>query len=230
MCGVWPGGRVTVELARAQRLASELLGDLLDVCERIEVAGSVRRRRDNVKDIELVLIPKWGRQTISGQASLLGDNTEQVNLARERILDLERGLRLRVIKPGTRELVPWHIAPDGRYWRLALPTERDLQPLRVDVFVCDERTWGLNLMIRTGSGVGEDGRPESGFAPAMLSRWKVISGGRSEGAMLRDKHGGIVETPEERDVFDAIRVRWVEPEMRRTSRDVEAAALIRVVK
>lgn len=215
-----------MELAAAQRAASALLGDLLDVCERVEVGGSIRRRVPQVKDIELVLIPKWGRQQISGQASFLGDNTEAVNLARERLLQMQdRGL-IEVIKPGTRDLVPWSLSTDGRYWRLHLPDER----VRVDVFVCDERTWGLNLMIRTGSGVGPDGRPESGFAPAMLSRWKVISGGRSEGAMLRDKHGGIVETPEERDVFDAIRVRWVEPEMRRTARDVEAAALIRVLK
>jgi len=170
-------------------------------------------------------LPKWGRQTITGQASLLGDNTERVNLARERLLEMQDRGYVDVIKPGTRDLVPWSLSADGRYWRLHLPSDR----VRVDVFVCDERTWGLNLMIRTGSGVGSDGRPESGFAPAMLSRWKVISGGRSEGAMLRDKYGGIVDTPEERDVFDAIRVRWVAPEMRRTSRDVEAAALMRVV-
>jgi len=49
---------MNMDLARAQRLASGLLGDLFDVCERIEVGGSIRRRVPQVKDIELVLVPK----------------------------------------------------------------------------------------------------------------------------------------------------------------------------
>lgn len=217
---------MSYDFKTASRKAQSLLYNLMDACERIEVAGSIRRRVPQVKDIELVLIPKWEtREIAAGQASMFGDNTERVNLTRRRILEMQdRGL-ISVIKPGTSDLVPWSVNADGRYWRLYEHETR----MRVDVFVCDDRTWGLNLMIRTGSGVGPDGRPESGFAPAMLSRWKVISGGRSEGAMLRDRHGGIVETPDERGVFDAIRVRWVEPEMRRTSRDVKAAALLRGV-
>ena len=58
MRGVCPGGGMSMDLTRAQRLASGLLGDLLDVCERIEVGGSIRRRVPQVKDIELVLVPK----------------------------------------------------------------------------------------------------------------------------------------------------------------------------
>lgn len=212
--------QVSILLSDGMHLAAELIDELVDVCERVEIGGSIRRRKPEVKDIELVLIPKWGERVISGQSSFLGMNTERVNLACDRLVNVEGDGRVQVIKPGTPEIVPWHLNPDGRYWRLWLPEPR----VKIDVFVCDAETWGLNLMIRTGSGVGPDGRPESGFAPAMLARWKALTGGHSAGAQLRDSSGGIVRTPEERDVFEACRVRWVEPERRIAARDVEPAS------
>ena len=45
-------------LAEADKLAAKILHELTPFCERIEVAGSVRRRRENVNDIDLVVIPK----------------------------------------------------------------------------------------------------------------------------------------------------------------------------
>ena len=45
-------------LSKGQRVADELLEFLRPFCERIEVAGSIRRKKSEVHDVDLVLIPK----------------------------------------------------------------------------------------------------------------------------------------------------------------------------
>ena len=47
-----------MELELAQKLAAELIAELTPVTTRIEVAGSIRRHRPIVKDIDLLIIPK----------------------------------------------------------------------------------------------------------------------------------------------------------------------------
>ncbi len=47
-----------IRLADAQDLAEELFVDLAPYCHRLEIAGSVRRGRADVHDIELVALPR----------------------------------------------------------------------------------------------------------------------------------------------------------------------------
>jgi DNA polymerase (family X) len=47
-------------LAGASKIAERLRGELADFCERIEVAGSIRRQRPRVGDIDLVLLTREG--------------------------------------------------------------------------------------------------------------------------------------------------------------------------
>ena len=47
-----------IELSRAQKIAGAVVGLLNPCCSRIEVVGSVRRKRPWVNDIDLVVIPK----------------------------------------------------------------------------------------------------------------------------------------------------------------------------
>jgi DNA polymerase (family X) len=53
-----------MKLAQAQRLALKVMSELLPYCEKIEIAGSVRRQRNDVNDLDLVLIPKNGLDPI----------------------------------------------------------------------------------------------------------------------------------------------------------------------
>lgn len=46
-----------IELERAQRTAQEVVKRLGPYCQRIEIAGSIRRKKHQVNDIDLVLIP-----------------------------------------------------------------------------------------------------------------------------------------------------------------------------
>ena len=53
-----PASRVQVPLEEASRIAGHLVEMLSPHCDRIAVAGSIRRRRPVVNDIDLVLIPR----------------------------------------------------------------------------------------------------------------------------------------------------------------------------
>lgn len=50
----------SIPLAKAESLAARVAELLSDVCERIEIAGSIRRRRPVVGDIDLVALPVPG--------------------------------------------------------------------------------------------------------------------------------------------------------------------------
>lgn len=47
-----------MDLDSAQQVAKELVAELTPFCSKLEVAGSIRRRRPFVNDIDLVAIPK----------------------------------------------------------------------------------------------------------------------------------------------------------------------------
>jgi DNA polymerase/3'-5' exonuclease PolX len=49
-----------MNLSKAEQLATRIMAELTDYCTRITIAGSIRRRREHVKDIDIVLIPKNG--------------------------------------------------------------------------------------------------------------------------------------------------------------------------
>jgi len=46
-----------MELQKAQQIAGELMDFLFPLCKKAEVAGSTRRKKTNVHDIEIVAIP-----------------------------------------------------------------------------------------------------------------------------------------------------------------------------
>jgi len=52
----------TIPLQTAQRIAGTIRDELADFCERIEIAGSVRRQRPHCSDIDLVLLPREGQR------------------------------------------------------------------------------------------------------------------------------------------------------------------------
>ena len=53
-----------MKLEDAEELAGEIVEHIHPFCERVEIAGSIRRKQSEVRDIDLVLIPKplsWHR-------------------------------------------------------------------------------------------------------------------------------------------------------------------------
>lgn len=174
-------------------VAELVLERLSPMCERIEIAGSLRRECDLVGDIEFVAIPRPMNPRLDGVIS------------RPYLLDLwldeqAAGGRLFRGKQGNRQ-------QDFRFWTAT----RRLY--RVELWLQPERaTWGQNLMIRTGS---QDfsrwmvtPRSQGGAVPCD-DRGRQLYVSRD--ARWRTQSGELVETPEEEDVFALLDVAWFEP-------------------
>ena len=53
-----------MELEQAQKFANQIVEHISPFCDRITVAGSIRRKKPQVRDVDIVLIPKpllWSR-------------------------------------------------------------------------------------------------------------------------------------------------------------------------
>ncbi len=107
--------------SEALSIATEILEQLKPHCIRIEIAGSIRREKPEVKDIEIVAIPKPYETGLfeSGLASVV-NQWEKV----------KGEMKYGVCKYTQR------ILPSG---------------IKLDLFMCQESNWGLIFAIRTGS-------------------------------------------------------------------------------
>lgn len=112
--------------AEAKKIADDLLVLLGDRFERLEIAGSLRRKKELVGDIELVGIPK------PVQVQGLFGTYEVPSI--EPIVDLMRSFGYTVDKAG------------DKYLKFVAEHQ-----MSVDLFLCGPKTWGCIFMIRTGS-------------------------------------------------------------------------------
>jgi DNA polymerase/3'-5' exonuclease PolX len=159
----------------------ELAGSLRRYENAIERGNLTREAAGDVGDIELVLVPKWGERPVMG--SLLDDITEPFNLAHDWLT--------------TQTRIEWkHCAAKGKNWRGVHTMPR----IPIDIWVCDLKNWGYIHMLRTGD--------------AEFMRGLVTWANRRH-MPFREGHlhisGVPVETPDEKDVFDRLGLRWVDP-------------------
>lgn len=105
----------------AKEIADKLILLLSPHCFRIEIAGSIRREKDIIGDVEIVAIPK------PYQTGLFQDGiAEVVNQWQKVKGELEYG--------------------KCKYTQRILP-----EGIKLDLFFAEEGNWGLILAIRTGS-------------------------------------------------------------------------------
>jgi DNA polymerase/3'-5' exonuclease PolX len=188
-----------MRLREAQGIAERLAQTMSPFCLRVEVAGSVRRSSAEVKDVELVAIPRWEERP--GPApSLFGGEAERVNLLHEWAVNEAAGAGVRWIKTGTPEVIDWEPKPEGKYWRALVEDS-----IKLDLFLASAENYGLILLIRTGS---------AEFSQAVMTYAKHRTPYHVEGGHLSDREGKALETPEERDVFSALRLDYVLPRER----------------
>jgi len=114
-----------MNLQKAERLADDFCVLLSPHCERIEIAGSVRRRKPDVGDIEIVAIPKTEKLPGMFDPVVLRDGGFITAMRRFPIL---KG------QPET-----------GKYIAL------QLHGIKADVFLATPDNWGLIYAIRVGS-------------------------------------------------------------------------------
>lgn len=181
-----------IDLLEATNVANRIAQHISPALDRVEVAGSIRRRKPVVGDIELVGI----RADHDVLMQLLADVGQ-------------------TIKPGVPGVIPWTPKPDSKYVRVRLN-----EGMNLDLFLARPENWGGLFMMRTGSGAGPDGNSFNGFVPGVFGRFKRLSGGgRMTDCMPTMPTGEQLWVPEEQDFFDLLEMDFVPPE-ERTSKNV----------
>jgi len=194
--------KTQLQFVPAARLADKIATELADACERIAVAGSIRRGEPTVGDLELVVIPRR-------QADLFG--VPGASLLEPRINALVAAGRL------------LRGRCDGqRYKQLLIPA---VEGLALDLFIVEPEAWGVQLAIRTGPArysqaiVTERSRGgllDDGLAVAQGRLWRsdqvmtaMIDAADYRGPFCHTT-GEPFDTPEEAD-FLAHAGGWIEP-------------------
>ena len=185
-----------MNLATADRIAGQIVDLLQLFCHRIEIAGSVRRRRPDVGDIEVVAIPKPYDVGLfeSGLAAVVN---------RWPKVKGELGPQCRY----TQRLVPFTgMLKDTRLVINHRTGEPGAWTVQLDLFMPTPEAWGLIFAIRTGS---------AAFSHCMLAKTWSRMGYKSEGGVLVHRQTGEVRTfAEETDLFSFLGLPWVPPEKR----------------
>jgi DNA polymerase/3'-5' exonuclease PolX len=186
---LWPEAN-----AAAMRLAAMLA----DACERVEVAGSVRRRKAVAHDLELVAIP---RREVRG--GLWGD-ADEVDLLAERLTALRadgiaalRDVEVRRLSGATEVQ-----KRDGQAYKALV-----FEGMAVDLFITDAERWGCIFALRTGP---------SDWNTRLVTDCKRYFRSVADGRVLH--LGKPVPTPEEPDFFRALGIPWLDPWERQLDR------------
>lgn len=184
--------------ARMLSMAEAIVEKLQPHCERVEIAGSLRRKCDMVGDVELVAIPK----TYEVQTDLFGETETHSHLDDAMNEWMDAGYMQ-------------HATP--RRWGSKLKAfviESSVgKRYKFDLFIQpNPATWSCNIVTRTGS--------------ADFSHWMVTS--RSMGGALPDhckwknariwQNGNPVDLPKERDLFAFLKLDYIPPEKREKGR------------
>jgi DNA polymerase/3'-5' exonuclease PolX len=177
-----------MEIQEAKVIADQWVDLLRPACERIEIAGSIRRGKLEVKDIDLVLIPKV--ESVPDLFGNPGTQLDQLETILPRIIIEQGALRL---KNGPRQkTIRLQFGLTLELWIVRPPAQ-----------------WGTIFLLRTGP---------AEFGHWLVSSKRVGGGMPSnmqhkDGALYR--HNVALQTPEEADAFRAIGMDYIEPSQRR---------------
>lgn len=123
-----------MNLDHATEISSRIVLSLSPYCDRIHIAGSIRRKKPDVKDIEIVCQPRRERGDLFGGTEMY---TMSFGFA---VMALIKGDISKMIKGyNTRNPMP-------RYVQLALP-----EGINLDLFMPSPHDYFRQLAIRTGS-------------------------------------------------------------------------------
>jgi DNA polymerase/3'-5' exonuclease PolX len=171
----------------ALAIATELEQQLGPACDRLLVAGSLRRKKAVIGDIELVVIP-----TVKPDIDLFGEPVA--------------GQGHSLLDDVLATLPIWYYKNGPKYKQFLLGTNADA--ITVDLFIVTPATWGVNATIRTGC--AEFSRwlvTDKRHGGAMPGGMRPVDG-RLHFA------GQILDTPTEESVFAALGIDWILPEER----------------
>lgn len=199
----------------ASRIANRLVELLQPVTDKVMIAGSIRRQKSEVGDIEIVCIPK----TIQIPRRDMFGNTIGV-FTRSRLVDefILKAPNITWIKTGTSETEPLQMntiineatrfGSDRKYWK-GYSKFRGT-PFIIDLFCARQENYGVIELIRTGS---------REFNMKIIAQLKKQNIAIRDGQLVRLSPGTdeIYETlycPNERDIFHYAGLPFLKPEDR----------------
>jgi DNA polymerase/3'-5' exonuclease PolX len=157
-----------LDLDEAQRLADQVKCAVAIHCDKVEVAGSIRRQRVKVHDIDFVVVTKTDAEWL-------------------KIVEELKRLKARLNCAGNSVI------------KAFLPCREGL--FQVDFYRAKQETFGIHLIIRTGS--ADHNMWLAGFAISKGMRLKY-----SQGLLKEDK---VVAGADEKAVFEALGILWRAP-------------------
>lgn len=182
-----------IQLAHAQQIAQELINILTPFCDRIEIAGSVRRKKNIVKDIELVIIPK---QEIVKEG-LFGDE-ERIIYPIDKFLWEDSRFDFRLSKDGKRMY--------GDKNKLLMFDAIEFGWIALDIFTADESNYMMVKFIRTGG--AETNKLIATTANKLKMNLRIY-----ESAFV-DRHGYKAIMKSEEQIFQYLGLKYLTPEQR----------------
>lgn len=194
---------VRIAWSVALDVARVIVNELEPVTERVKVAGSLRRRKPEVGDIEIVAAPAWRGDGLFGDVP--------VDLLEERLASLAASgfLTRRPVENHRRDGsvdTQFKVGPSAKLLQC--------QGIPVDLFVVrPPAQWGVIFALRTGPG---------DWNTRLVTDCQAI-GRRLRGGQVESWDGALgrwvaLETPEEADFFAQVGQPWLEPEERRVDR------------
>ncbi len=149
-----------MRLIDASRIAEEIKAALDPYCNRIEIAGSIRRECCEVGDVEIVCIPSVELGGLFKDEELRSQGfCKQIN-AWEKV----KG------------------SPEGKY------TQRIYEGMKVDIFIAVPENWGMILAIRTGSADFSHMRLAARWAKfGYTSRGGILYDDQDQPTMIREE-------------------------------------------
>lgn len=170
-------------------IADEVVNLLQPFCERIQIAGSLRRQKETVNDIEVLFIPKL----VEDKGSDFFDY-EPMDVAEKKINEL---LAVGYFKkrPNSKGVYAW-----GQKNKLAIHADSGIP---IDLFSTTAECWWVSLVIRTGSketnlrlttGANRLGRTLNAY-----------------GCGVTESDGTVIPATSERHVFELCGVPYLEP-------------------
>jgi DNA polymerase/3'-5' exonuclease PolX len=191
---------VRFENALARDVAQDFIDALADHCERIQIAGSLRRRKPFVKDVEIVFVPKFEAQpgfVLKKDLFASPEPLPAINLAEKAIENLLKAGLIRK-RTNINGVAAW-----GPKNKLAIHGPSGMP---VDLFTATRENFFNYLVCRTG---GEQNNIQVASAAQALGwKWNPYGEGFSRPkGLTREIH----PISSEREVFEFVGLAYREP-------------------
>lgn len=183
-------GHVKFPRARAIEVAREICAALKPVTTHLIVAGSLRRRKEAVGDVEIVYVPTW----LEKQVGLFPGEVEPIDQAARVIEELRE---LDIIRPRLMQANQTFWGPKNKL------AEHVPTGIPVDLFATAEDCWWNYVVCRTGGQISNQQIASAAIQKGW--KWHPYRDG------FTDQSGRVVKVTSERDVFELVGLPYLEP-------------------